>query len=81
MGESVYPARIAYRTEVAINIEGRLIMNSQNIKEDIKSKFNQSLYVITELLLDIALIESLKIIKIDQERVKKITASYWFIFN
>ena len=54
-------------------------MNSQNIKEDIKSKFNQSLYVITELLLDIALIESLKIIKIDQERVKKllqVTGSY-----
>ena len=47
-------------------------MSLQSIKEDIKRKFNQSLYVVTELLLDIALIESLKVIKIDQKQIKKL---------
>ncbi|EGK3908803.1 hypothetical protein IPA90_004162, partial [Escherichia coli] len=59
-------------------------MSLQSIKEDIKRKFNQSLYVVTELLLDIALIESLKVIKIDQKQIKKllqVTGSYFIEKN
>ncbi|HFO9872736.1 TPA: hypothetical protein ACHK65_005174, partial [Escherichia coli] len=47
---------------------GWIIMNQQN---NIKRNFLQSLRNTTVLLLDIALIESLKTINSDQEQIKK----------
>lgn len=48
---------------------GWIIMNRQN---NIKRNFLQSLRNATVLLLDIALIESLKTINSDQEQIKKL---------
>lgn len=57
----LYPVTVAYI--------GWIIMNQQN---NIKRNFLQSLRNTTVLLLDIALIESLKTINSDQKQIKKL---------